>query len=83
MIPEVETSLTYQTECPKVGEIKRGSEIGKATIASRYIWLGCQWCGKERWVRLDSGKPRSLGCWCGKGKRGAKNHNWKGGRNDK
>ena len=80
MNPLLEVSLEYQENCPKIGEIKRGSEIGKATSSARYIWLGCKWCGKERWVRLDSGKPRSLGCTCRKGYLRENSSNWKGGQ---
>jgi len=40
--------------------IKRGHEIGK--IRPKYIWHACEVCGKERWVELRYGKPRSLRC---------------------
>ena len=63
---------------PKIGDIKKGTELGYKD-REKYIWSACSECGKERWVRLYKGKPRSLKCrYCNaKGK----NHSaWKGGR---
>lgn len=69
---------------PYLGEIKDGSEIGFKAGAgkTKYIWVACQICGKERWVRYVSGKIRSLYCRKCNGtynQQGAKNTNWKGG----
>ena len=65
----------------KVGEIRRGKEIGgygKGSDYQRFIWHACVGCGKERWVMLRKGKPSSLKCYsCGN--KGNKS-NWKGGR---
>jgi len=65
----------------KIGEIKRAKEIGYKGRC-RYIWSACAGCGKERWVQLHDGKPKSLKCKScvslqGTGKN---NSNWKGGR---
>lgn len=71
-------------EYPKIGDIKRGRDIGKATNL-KYGWYACENCGKERWVHFVSGAPRSSICkdcndtvvknWIGE------NHpRWKGGR---
>ena len=71
---------------PKLGEIKRGSELGRPSKSCRYIWHACVSCGKERWVQFYNGKPCSLHCrQCGyliEGavKRGNANPFWKGGR---
>jgi len=38
----------------EIGEIKSGSEIGRGTGSearfTKYIWLACPHCKKERWV---------------------------------
>ena len=49
---------------PKIGEIKRGKEIGKkGKISSyKYIFHACIICGKTRWVRFQKGKPEHLKC---------------------
>lgn len=47
---------------PKLGEIKKGSEIGKHNHSTKYIWHGCIECGKERWVHLVMGQPKRLRC---------------------
>jgi len=44
-----------------LGEIKCGKELGIKTY-HYYIWRACIDCGKERWVRLVKGKPRSERC---------------------
>ena len=63
---------------PKLGEIKRGSEIGKSH-AQRYIWDACQDCRQERWVALEGGQPKNKRCKsCSK--RGNRCYGWKGGR---
>ena len=55
---------------PKLGEIRRGQDIGKKT-GLKYIWHACGRCSKERWVVLEKGKPRSFNCLsCRKGWRG-------------
>jgi len=63
---------------PTLGEIVRPKDIGKKGT-NGFIWHACIDCGKEQWVQLKRGNPRSLRCkvCCTKGK----NHpNWRGGR---
>ena len=69
-----------------VGEIKRGTELGRPYCRSLYQWLPCAKCGKHRWVALLFRKPVSETCpqcrtyqlrpstW------GNKHFRWKGGR---
>lgn len=77
----------------QLGEIRKGSEIGKNSggyikgkkyIYGKYIWAACLDCGKERWVRLIKGKPVSQRCQSCASKAGRvfgeRNHSWKGGR---
>jgi len=75
---------------PKIGDIKKDSRSRK------YNYLACIDCGKERWVMIAKGKPRSLRCKsCSKkdknhpnfgkiginfGKFGKSHSAWKGGR---
>jgi len=47
---------------PTIGDIKRGSEIGRKACATRYIWCACVGCGRERWVQLLGDKPVKV--WC-------------------
>lgn len=68
---------------PSIGEVQR-------TNKNNMMWVACPNCGKERWVRLNKGKPISILCTscAGRlngqlaltGKKGADCHNWKGGR---
>jgi len=46
---------------PIVGEIKQGYEIGQRH-SGKFIWVPCALCGKERWVILHKGLPRSKTC---------------------
>lgn len=80
---------------PKIGEIKKGRELGKVR-SHRYIWHACINCGRERWVRFVNGNPQALRCLpCSHQGRhlseeariklslrtsGVKSHWWKGGR---
>lgn len=72
----------------KIGEIKRGREIGKAKVSQSYIWLACELCGKERWVQFDIGKNKGITRICRscvwKTRRGILrgefSSRWKGGR---
>jgi transcription elongation factor Elf1 len=36
----------------KLGEIKRGKEIGHVRTHNKFIWVRCPSCRKERWVDL-------------------------------
>ena len=65
----------------KLGEIKRGSEIGYKS-QHFFIWCACKKCGKERWVTAQRGGiPISLICHhCATALPGKENHNWRGGR---
>lgn len=49
---------------PKIGEIKFAKDIGykSGDGFSKFIWLACELCGKERWVLLQNGHPQSLRC---------------------
>jgi hypothetical protein len=61
----------------KIGEIKRGKEIGFQRDA-KYIWAFCETCSKERWVALINGKPKS-NCCKSCSKKGNQNGRWQGG----
>lgn len=64
-----------------VGDIKRGQEIGYKGTTSRFIWIACKKCGKERWVQLKRGIPIYNQCGsCAKRKSGKLNPRWRGGR---
>ena len=73
---------------PQLGEIKTGGEIGKSPWqpSIKFIWSGCNICGKERWVQLKKGKPAHTRCQhcCGtqmrKGYIGSLAPSWKGGK---
>lgn len=45
----------------QLGQIERGIDIGYKDH-TKYGWHACLDCGKERWVKLDKGKPRALRC---------------------
>ncbi len=45
---------------PKIGEIKRGYEIGKQ--GQKFLWHKCVTCGLERWVELRNNYPRNIHC---------------------
>ena len=68
------------------GQTARGRDIGKKSSDSLYVWHACIDCGKERWVIVDRGEPRSKRCRsCGNrrtmlGLTGERSRNWKGGR---
>lgn len=66
----------------KIGDIRRGKEIGYANGAAQFVWAACLDCGKERWVKFLGGNPVSIRCLpCARRlDRGEKNHNWKGGK---
>ncbi len=73
---------------PVIGDIKRGRKIGLDN-GQEYVWSACISCGKERWVVIKDGVPRSKRCSaCGtpqteetkKKLRGENNYHWKGGR---
>jgi len=65
----------------QLGEIRKASEIGYQGYR-RYIWSACDGCGKERWVGIFKGKPKSNYCksCVQKHRRGNKASHWKGGR---
>jgi len=72
---------------PKLGEIRRGREIGH-NYGNGYIWHACEGCGKCRWVALIRTKPDTVLCSscankrrAGRGNLKGKEHpNWKGGK---
>lgn len=45
----------------KIGDIKTERDLGKKG-KYKQIWHACIICGKERWVRLYRGQPKSLKC---------------------
>ncbi len=73
----------------KIGEIRRGVEIGKPP-KPKYIYTACEDCGETRWTRYINQQPRNKIChrcailraskvpryWM----MGERNHRWKGGR---
>jgi len=67
---------------PEIGEIRKSKELGyKSASGNSHIWVGCEICGKERWVFLLHGKPNSRICrlCCYR-----ENHpSWKGGKRTK
>jgi hypothetical protein len=70
---------------PQLGEIQRGSEIGKRQDC-KFIWHACILCGKERWVRIDrttTDQSRCIVCsrkTFGDRMRGELNWRWSGGK---
>ncbi len=70
---------------PRIGEVKRGKEIGKVN-RYKHTWVACEICRKERWVLVYRGKPISLKCQsCAAGtymkaRVREKHPQWKGGR---
>jgi hypothetical protein len=71
---------------PKIGEVRRGKEIGYKKRSHRHVWHACISCGKERWVQLRKGRPVYEHCiHCSSksiqsGKIGYMGRAWKGGR---
>ena len=47
---------------PKIGEIKRGRDLGFQDRRHNYQWQACQTCNKGRWVFLRLDEPISLRC---------------------
>ncbi len=77
--------LEAEKRQPRLGEIKKGKEIGKVPSSCNYMWTACLDCGKERWVKLMNGKLKSLVCLRCASKKvphasGEASHSWKGGR---
>ncbi len=80
---------------PKLGEVKRGMDIGKKHAYAKYVWVACIDCGRERWVTFLKGKSLSARCQsCGASmpekleaarkvclnRRGSLHPSWKGGK---
>ncbi len=71
---------------PTIGEVKRARDIGltNRTPHRLYIWYSCLDCGKERWVRVEHGKPSRIRCIICSNKcilrEGRHKKNWKGSR---
>ena len=64
---------------PKLNDIIKGKEIGYKHPSSKYIWVACPDCRKERWVPLLNNEPRKRRCHkCAQA--GERNYNWAGGR---
>ena len=65
---------------PEIGEIKRGTEIGYKNNMG-HIWHACEKCGKERWVIIKGGIPKTTLCHhCAASINGKDNANWRGGK---
>jgi hypothetical protein len=70
--------LDLATNAPKIGDIRRGTEIGYKT-RHYHIWAACLDCGKERWQKLKNGKPESARCQkCASS--GSNSALWRGGK---
>lgn len=68
---------------PKIGEIRKGSEIGYKSRSQKFVWHACVKCGRQRWVTVVRGKPHRLTCqFCAKKGTHLDGHakHWKGGR---
>jgi len=50
------------TNAGKLGEIKKGSELGYKGTGT-FIWIACPQCKKERWVQIVRGKLGYEWCW--------------------
>jgi len=46
---------------PEIGEIRRGIDIGYKSH-NKHIYIGCEVCGKLRWVTLKKKGPRNHKC---------------------
>jgi len=55
-------ALTTDYKPPKIGDTKRGKEIGVRASRNNYIWQACEDCGKQRWVKLCNNSPESQRC---------------------
>ncbi|MDO9580388.1 MAG: HNH endonuclease [Bacteroidales bacterium] len=64
---------------PTVGEIKKGTDIGK-TYRGKLVWQACIDCGKERWIQIRKEQyPRCRSCSRkALGLRGIKSARWTG-----
>lgn len=71
---------------PKLGEVRKGRDIGKSQLRGSFIWAACPNCGNQRWVRLIKGIPRYQLCRAcaakeiGKAISGENHPQWRGGR---
>lgn len=78
-------------DLPHIGEIRKGKEIVRHP-ATKFVWQACADCGKQRWVKIVHGEPKTQRCQqcCQKTpehrrkkseeRRGDRSHFWKGGR---
>lgn len=70
---------------PRIGEVRKGYEINYKSKRQWFIWVACEDCGKERWIRLRKGQLVSKRCRSCAGKLkphpcGTEALRWKGGR---
>jgi len=65
---------------PKIGEVKKGRDIGFKDYKGLYIWHACLDCGKPRWVKLRNNAPESLRCRSCAYQKGGNRAYYKGGR---
>ena len=47
---------------PKLGEIRKATDVGYKHKTNKVIWHACVGCSKQRWVELFHGKPKNLRC---------------------
>lgn len=47
---------------PKLGEIRKGRELGYANNRAKFMWVACLDCFTPRWVMLKGNKPISTRC---------------------
>ena len=76
-------AVAAKTDEPKLGELRRGRDLGRADGTQLYVWHACETCGKARWIQCKNGLPNSRNCpacHCRKLTRhGAAHPSWKGG----
>jgi hypothetical protein len=68
------------TKPPEIGEVRSGPYINKCR--GKYIWLPCEICGFERWIRYIKDEvmyPKCRPC-SAKQKKGPLSKKWQGGR---
>lgn len=68
---EREAILAGRKAVPQIGAICKGMELGYSVNSgySKFIWVACIDCGKERWVALKGSSPRTKRCPICSGKR--------------
>lgn len=73
-------SISKKIIMPELNEIRKSREIGYKSNGTKWIWLACPNCGKQRWVPLQKDQPKYHLCQRCQKPKGEANPNWKGGR---